>query len=247
MLAAGKGHGETNKKRVAMYVTKVLGGLGLNLDQKAKTYADNYLKYIFLLNNHHYILKSLQRSGLIKLVECAKENVEQQYEDIILEQKRQYSKSSGRLASMHLVESVLQNLEKQYEDLIEEQKTNYRTSWSKVLTNILEVHKPVSSQRATPEIGGKLKDRDRQNIKDKFKGFNNAFEEIYQIQKLYAIPDMDLRKSLIEDNKNYILPPYKLFREKYASVQFTKNPDKYIKYTIDEVTNMMDKFFDASA
>nr|XP_002731109.1 PREDICTED: exocyst complex component 7-like [Saccoglossus kowalevskii] len=212
MLAAGKGHGETNKKRVAMYVTKVLGGLGLNLDQKAKTYADNYLKYIFLLNNHHYILKSLQRSGLIKLVECAKENVEQQYEDIILEQKRQYSKS-----------------------------------WSKVLTNILEVHKPVSSQRATPEIGGKLKDRDRQNIKDKFKGFNNAFEEIYQIQKLYAIPDMDLRKSLIEDNKNYILPPYKLFREKYASVQFTKNPDKYIKYTIDEVTNMMDKFFDASA
>ncbi|XP_077980769.1 exocyst complex component 7-like isoform X2 [Glandiceps talaboti] len=212
---SGQATPEANKKRVSIYITKVLGALGLNLDQKTKTYADSHLGAIFLLNNYHYILKSLQRSGMIKLIKKNNSNVENYYEETILEQKRQYSKS-----------------------------------WSKVLTYILEVHKPTSSQRtSTPDLGGhtKLKDKDRQNIKDKFKGFNTEYEDIYRIQKAYAIPDSELRESLIKDNKEFILPIYKLFREKYATVQFTKNPEKYIKYSEEQVKQMMDKFFDTSA
>ncbi|XP_070580282.1 exocyst complex component 7-like isoform X2 [Ptychodera flava] len=223
MLASGMGGtkesakvtNEAKRKRVSIYNAKVLGALGLNLNQKTKIYADQSLGAIFLLNNFHYILKSLQRSGMIKLIEQANPSVGQHYEEVILEQKKNYSKS-----------------------------------WSRVLTHILEVQKPTSAQRAsTPDIGShaKLKDKDRQNIKDKFKGFNTEFEEIYKIQKAYAIPDSELRLSLIKDNREFVLPIYKVFREKYASVQFTKNPEKYIKYSEEQVSQMMDKFFDISA
>jgi len=40
---------------------KVFAALGLNLSNKAETYADSYIKPIFMLNNYNYILKSLRR------------------------------------------------------------------------------------------------------------------------------------------------------------------------------------------
>lgn len=102
-------------------------------------------------------------------------------------------------------------------------------------------------QRAQNPDLAKLKDKERQNIKDKFTGFNKELEEIYRIQKSYAIPDPELRQSLKQENKNYILPMYQMFHDKYTRLNFTKNPDKYIKYSVDDVGRMIDKFFDASA
>ena len=55
-----------------------------------------------------------------------------------------------------------------------EQKRMYSESWSKVLHFIMEVDKPLSQQRVVGQdkegSGVKLKDKDRQNIKDKFTG-----------------------------------------------------------------------------
>lgn len=78
-------------------------------------------------------------------------------------------------------------------------------------------------------------------------GFNKELEDICRIQKSYAIPDSDLRQTLIKDNKDYITPKYKMFRDKYTAVNFTKNPDKYVKYTVDQVSRLLDTFFDATA
>lgn len=200
----------TNKKRVVvgMYITRVLTMLGLTLNNKSEAYGDPFLKSIFRLNNIHYILKSLQRTGLSQVIQLYSRDVEDHYNDQILEQKRLYSQS-----------------------------------WSRVLHYVMEVDKPL------PVMSGssKLKDKDRQNIKDKFTGFNKEIDDIFKMQKGYAIPDVELRESLKRDNKEYILPKYQAFYEKYHKMQFTKNPEKYIKHTPTQVSNLVDRFFDVAA
>ncbi|KAK7112146.1 exocyst complex component 7-like [Littorina saxatilis] len=135
-----------------------------------------------------------------------------------------------------------------YNEQVLEQKRIYSQSWSKVLHYILEMDKPMSAQRTAQMDGSvKLKDKERQNIKDKFTGFNKELEEIHRIQKAYAIPDPELRQQLILENKEFLLPRYRMFHDKYSTLNFTKNRQKYVKYDADAVTRMLDKFFDASA
>ncbi|ESO89271.1 hypothetical protein LOTGIDRAFT_210312 [Lottia gigantea] len=138
------------------------------------------------------------------------------------------------------------DVENFYLDEITKQKRVYSQSWSKVLHYLLEVDKPMSIQRAQ-DPNAKLKDKDRQNIKDKFTGFNKELDEIYKIQKGYAIPNSELRQSLKEENKQFISPRYTMFLDKYTKINFTKNPEKYIKYTVNDVCGLIEKFFDASA
>ncbi|XP_071966009.1 exocyst complex component 7-like [Antedon mediterranea] len=205
-----RGNEDTAKKKlVAAYIAKVLGALGLNLDQKAKTYNDQYLGAIFLLNNYHYLLKSLQRSGLIQLVMCSNPDVESHYEQIIKDQKVEYTKS-----------------------------------WSRVITQIHEANRPYVLER---DAGGKLKDRERQHIKDKFKGFNTELEDLFKVQKCYAVPDEQLRAMLREENKVTVINAYRTFMERYSGTNFTKNPEKYIKYQPEQVGGMIDRFFDVTA
>ncbi len=84
-------------------------------------------------------------------------------------------------------------------------------------------------------------------LQEKFAGFNREMEEIASTQKRYSIPDVELRESLKRDNKEYILPKYSSFYDKYSNVVFTKNPDKYIKYTPAQVSGLIDSFFDVAA
>ncbi|CAL1548455.1 unnamed protein product [Lymnaea stagnalis] len=132
-----------------------------------------------------------------------------------------------------------------YQSQIVEQKRIYSESWSKALHYILEMDKPISQQRTQEHV--KLKDKERQNIKDKFTGFNKELDEIYKVQKTYAMPDSELRATLIAENKEYMVPRYTLFFTKYNNLNFTKNRGKYIKYQPSDVSTLLEKFFDASA
>jgi len=190
----------------------VLGALGLNLELKARVYEAPTLCSLFLLNNYNYIVKALQRLGLLALLQ----------------------------------EGGISGVEKQYQQLIDEQKTTYQKCWGKVLNFLLEMEKPMSGHRVN-EPQTKLKDKQRQMIKDKFKGFNTELEELHQIQMTYAVPDTQLRDQLRNENIDLILPLYTTFRDKYSSLPFTKNPEKYIRYTVEEVEAMLKSFFDVSA
>ncbi|XP_071107371.1 exocyst complex component 7-like [Haliotis cracherodii] len=153
-------------------------------------------------------------------------------------------KRSGLLELLHAWNPQVADV---YETQITEQKRSYSESWNKVLHFIMEVDKPISVQRTQNTEVVKLKDKDRQNIKDRFTGFNKELEEIYKIQKGYAVPDPELRESLKADNKKYITLRYEVFLNKYKSLNFTKNTHKYIKYDVVGVESLIDKFFDASA
>ena len=131
-----------------------------------------------------------------------------------------------------------------YQDMITEQKRIYSQSWEKVLYYIWNSDDIPSVILNAP---GKLQDKYCKVIKDKFSGFNKEIEEISSTQKKYSIPDVELRESLKRDNKEYILPKYNSFYEKYAGVNFTSNIDKYIKFTPAQVSGLIDSFFDVAA
>lgn len=196
---------DPNRAALAQYVTRVLSALNLTLHNKSARYEDQALQAVFRLNNLHYVLRALVRSGLLEVVQGYEPTLGEQYEEQIRDQKRLYSQS-----------------------------------WSRVLHYVLELDRPVAT-------GAKLRDKDRQGIKDKFTGFNRELEELYRVQKAYAVPDVELRESLKRDNKEFVLPKYKLFYDKYSALPFTKNPDKYLKYTPLQVSNLIDQFFDAAA
>ena len=70
---------------------------------------------------------------------------------------------------------------------------------------------------------------------------------MYRTQSRYAIPDTELRDDLKQENKEYILPFYRQFLRTYRNTNFTKNPEKYIKYTESDIADFVNKFFDSSA
>ncbi|KDR13019.1 exocyst complex component 7 isoform X1 [Zootermopsis nevadensis] len=207
-LIPGHGKVDKNKALVGIYIKKVLVQLNLTLVGKSDLYSDIYLRAVFRLNNNHYVLKALQRAGLLDLVQLSEPDCEESYHDMIREHKRMYSQS-----------------------------------WSRVLSHICGAEDaPITMAHA-----GKLRDKDRHLIKERFAGFNKEMEEIARVQRSYSIPDVELRESLKRDNKEYILPKYHAFYEKYSTVPFTKNPEKYIKYAPAQVSALIDRFFDVAA
>ena len=78
-------------------------------------------------------------------------------------------------------------------------------------------------------------------------GFNREMEDIHRVQKAFTIPDTELRGTLREDNKQFIMPYYTAFLQRYRTVPFSRNPEKYIKYSEQDVRRFIDGFFDAAS
>jgi len=194
---------------LGLYTKKVLIQLNLTLVTKSNFYHDQYLRAVFLLNNNMYVLRAIAKTGLLDVVSLAAPECQENYQEMITEQKRIYSQS-----------------------------------WEKVLHYIWSSDDIPSVILHAP---GKLQDKYCRIIKEKFSGFNREIEEISSTQKKYSIPDVELRESLKRDNKEYILPKYNSFYEKYANISLTSNVDKYIKYSPAQVSGLIDSFFDVAA
>ncbi|NXR37223.1 EXOC7 protein, partial [Zosterops hypoxanthus] len=150
-------------------------------------------------------------------------------------------KSLEKSELIQLVAVTQKTAERSYRELIEQQIQTYQRSWLKVTDYILERNLPVF------QPGVKLKDKERQMIKERFKGFNDGLEELCKIQKAWAIPDMEQRDKICRAQKTIVKETYGAFLNKYGNVPFTKNPEKYIKYQVDQVGEMIEKLFDTSA
>lgn len=196
---------DKSKALLGIYVKKVLSQLNFSLVTKSDGYTDSGVKALFRLNNSHHVLKALQRSALLELVNISESDCEQTYVN-----------------------------------MIETHKKSYKQSWAKVLSYIMNNDDIVIT-------AGKLRDKDRNVIKEKFGGFNKEMEEVSRTQRGYSIPDVELREGLKRDNKEYILPKYNAFYDKFSNLYFTKNPEKYVRHTPEQVAAMLDHFFDVAA
>ncbi|XP_036335931.1 exocyst complex component 7 [Rhagoletis pomonella] len=187
-----------------------------------------------------YIKKALAELNLSIMNKC------EQYND-------QATKHLFRLNNIHYILKSLQqsnlidlvtlaepDCEQCYLDMIRELKFSYQKTWSKMLVSIGVDELPRPSH-------GKVKDKDRSILKERFSTFNKDFEEACKVQRGISIPDVILREGIKRDNVEHILPKYNRFYEMYASVQFSKNPDKYVKYRPHEINQMLSKLFDDSA
>ncbi|XP_065591281.1 exocyst complex component 7 isoform X8 [Cyrtonyx montezumae] len=150
-------------------------------------------------------------------------------------------KSLEKSELIQLVAVTQKTAERSYRELIEQQIQTYQRSWLKVTDYILERNLPVF------QPGVKLKDKERQMIKERFKGFNDGLEELCKIQKAWAIPDVEQRDKIRRAQKTIVKETYGAFLNRYSNVPFTKNPEKYIKYQVDQVGEMIEKLFDTSA
>ncbi|XP_042252478.1 exocyst complex component 7 isoform X3 [Thunnus maccoyii] len=150
-------------------------------------------------------------------------------------------KSLEKSELIQLVTVTQKKAENSYRELIEQQIQMYRGSWVKVIEHLTDRNMPVF------QPGTKLKDKERQVIKDKFKGFNDGLEELCKIQKGWAIPDKEQRDFIRQAQKKVVSDAYRAFLHRCANISFTKNPEKYHKYRPEEVEEMIEKLFDTSA
>ncbi|CAO1404152.1 unnamed protein product [Diamesa serratosioi] len=147
-------------------------------------------------------------------------------------------KSLQRNNLLDVVKITEVDCEKRYLKMIDDLKKSYQASWQKLLVNVYpldELPKPVA---------GKLKDKERSIIKERFANFNKELEEACRNQRTISVPDVLLREGLKRDNAENLIPQYNAFFEVFADVNFSKNPEKYIKYKPHEVSAMLNKLFD---
>ncbi|XP_077020008.1 exocyst complex component 7 isoform X3 [Tamandua tetradactyla] len=227
----------------AMLASQVLGDTyNIPLDPRetsssATSYSSEFSKRLLST----YICKVL---GNLQLNLLSKSKV---YEDpalsaIFLHNNYNYIlKSLEKSELIQLVAVTQKTAERSYREHIEQQIQTYQRSWLKVTEYIAEKNLPVF------QPGVKLRDKERQMIKERFKGFNDGLEELCKIQKAWAIPDTEQRDKIRQAQKNIVKETYGVFLHRYGSVPFTKNPEKYIKYRVGQVGDMIDRLFDTSA
>ncbi|XP_029401745.1 exocyst complex component 7 isoform X6 [Mus pahari] len=227
----------------AMLASQVLGDTyNIPLDPRetsssATSYSSEFSKRLLST----YICKVL---GNLQLNLLSKSKV---YEDpalsaIFLHNNYNYIlKSLEKSELIQLVAVTQKTAERSYREHIEQQIQTYQRSWLKVTDYISEKNLPVF------QPGVKLRDKERQMIKERFKGFNDGLEELCKIQKAWAIPDTEQRDKIRQAQKNIVKETYGAFLHRYGSVPFTKNPEKYIKYRVEQVGDMIDRLFDTSA
>ncbi|KAL5709187.1 hypothetical protein ACHQM5_019904 [Ranunculus cassubicifolius] len=83
-----------------------------------------------------------------------------------------------------------------------------------------------------------------QVLKDRFKKFNMLFEDLYQRNSQWTVPDSELRESLRISLSVMLLPGYRSFLGRYSSEIKSEFISKgIVRYTVDDLDRMLGEFF----
>ncbi|XP_064866761.1 exocyst complex component 7-like isoform X4 [Oncorhynchus nerka] len=149
-------------------------------------------------------------------------------------------KTMKKSSLFEVVKTSGRDPEVEYGELIEQQKQGYQHSWLKVTECLTEKNLP------TFKPGDKLKEKDCQVIKDKFKSFNEGLEELCKAQKAWAIPDREQRQAICQAQREMVSKAYTAFLLR-CDHDFSKHPERYHKYSPAQVEEMIERLFDISA
>lgn len=81
--------------------------------------------------------------------------------------------------------------------------------------------------------------KERDQIKELFRNFNESFEEALKNYEKFKINDINLRNYLSNEIKKLIVNAYFKLYDKYAATDFTKNKAKYVKYDKKQFENIL--------
>lgn len=135
-------------------------------------------------------------------------------------------KESGLLEIVH---SYNQNVREIYESLILESKVGYVKSLYPITSYLKD-----------------LQETRTKSIKDRFACFNKDFQELHRLNRTYAVPDLELRTQIREACKREFLPCYQQFYNYYINQDFSKNKEKYVKYSPELLEALIDQFFESN-
>ncbi|KAG6488245.1 exocyst complex component EXO70B1-like [Zingiber officinale] len=109
-----------------------------------------------------------------------------------------------------------------------------RASWTKVLSCLKEEGLSGSSHGFSKTV-----------LREKFKSFNLAFEEVYKIQSEWKVSDPQLRQELRISISEQVLPAYRAFLGRFGPhLQGGWHSGKYIKYTVEDLERCLEDFFE---
>ncbi|CAN6477180.1 unnamed protein product [Victoria cruziana] len=84
-------------------------------------------------------------------------------------------------------------------------------------------------------------------VKEKLKGFNMSFEEVYKNQTSWIIPDPGLRRDLQISISLKVVQGYRTFTGRLgSSLDGSRSADKYMKYTAEDLETLLLDLFEGS-
>jgi len=85
----------------------------------------------------------------------------------------------------------------------------------------------------------------KQVLKERFKSFNIAFDEVHKAQMSWVVFDEQLRDELRISISDKILPAYRSFLGRYGQyLESQRHPERYIKYTSDDIEEHLNNLFE---
>ncbi|KAG9138848.1 hypothetical protein Leryth_007484 [Lithospermum erythrorhizon] len=199
--------GDSNSQLAAVTM-RIMQALQTNLDGKSKQYKDPALTHLFLMNNIHYMVRSVRRSEAKDLLG---DDWVQRHRRIVQQHANQYK----------------------------------RIAWAKILQTLSIQGLTSSGGSGGVADGGNSSGVSRAIVKDRLKTFNTMFEELHQRQSQWTVPDSELRESLRLAVAEVLLPAYRSFIKRFGPlVENGKTPQKYIRYTPEDLDHMLGEFFE---
>ncbi|KFD71366.1 hypothetical protein M514_07149 [Trichuris suis] len=142
---------------------------------------------------------------------------------------------------LHIVSEQNRNVEQYYNDQLDQFKTQYLQSWLNLralLSNFLR-----RTEVSLSHSGQRLREKDREHIKSIFSDFNRHIDAIAKEHCDLVVPDANLASQLRAECKQNVLPLYTELYEKYSKLNFTKNYEKYVKLTPQNVEQLVESLF----
>ncbi|BDA42170.1 Exocyst complex component EXO70A1 [Coccomyxa sp. Obi] len=134
--------------------------------------------------------------------------------------------------SSEALSCVGQDWIERHKDLIEQYGEDYQeASWGPLMSLVGE---GVNGE-------GRAWAKEKAGIKERWREINTALTELRDAQCTWTIPDPALKANMKDAVAEDFLPVYKMFMEKYnpEATPFTKNPEKYIRWTVADVQRLI--------
>ncbi|CAM6082208.1 unnamed protein product [Calypogeia fissa] len=130
---------------------------------------------------------------------------------------------------------------KKHTSMVRQHATSYqRAAWGRVLQCLRDEGIHVTGSAAS--------NVSRVVLKDRFKSFNAAFEEVHKVQSSWIVPDLQLRDELKISIADKLLPAYRSFLGRYRSYLETgKHPEKYIKFSSEDLEAYLNDLFEGAS
>ncbi|KAG6555779.1 hypothetical protein Mapa_003020 [Marchantia paleacea] len=217
-LFGEKENGDKATSKLAAATMRIMLVLQSNLDGKSKLYKDVALTNLFLMNNTHYMVKSVRRSEAKELLG---DDWVQRHRRIV----QQHAQGYQRAAWAKVVNNfgILILLIWALQSVVSVQKCIMASREREEMNEVVALSYLSGSSLASSGGSGGLGNSgdasgtgiSRAVLKDRFKQFNTIFEELHIRQSQWTIPDPELRDAVRLQVAEVLLPAYRSFLKRY--------------------------------